>query len=59
MNDTNCDAIVIVYDICDENSFKFLKHLATKIRLSRICSKDNKQIPILMVGNKHDLQHLR
>jgi len=53
-----CDACVIVYDICDRNSFEFANSVATRVRCNQNpASKDS--FPILLVGNKSDLEHLR
>ena len=57
---TECDACVIVHNICDKNSFEYSQNIATKIRFrSSDFIKNDRQTPILMVGNKSDLQHLR
>ena len=50
---------MLVYDICNKKSFEFLQNLANNIRIGHTFIKENVQKPILMVGNKHDLEHLR
>jgi len=54
-----CDACLIVHDICNIKSFEFSQNIATKIRFGQVELNKSNQIPILMVGNKSDLQHLR
>ncbi|XP_066138436.1 ras-related and estrogen-regulated growth inhibitor-like protein isoform X2 [Euwallacea fornicatus] len=45
------DCLLLVYSICDRNSFSFLKKVGALI-------PDN-DIPLYIVGNKNDMSHLR
>ena len=49
------DAFIVVYSICDRKSFNTAKHLMETIRASRAPS----YVPILLLGNKSDLDHGR
>ncbi|KAK0047496.1 ras-like protein family member 10B [Biomphalaria pfeifferi] len=47
----NATAYVLVYDITSEESFEYIKSLRLQILESRNCH----DVPIFVVGNKHDL----
>ncbi|KAB7497101.1 Ras-related protein RABF1, partial [Armadillidium nasatum] len=47
------DGIIIVYDITSKKSFKFAKKLVHKVL------EDTENVPVILVGNKIDLEHLR
>lgn len=49
----NSHGIIVAYDITDSDSFKRVKHWVDKIR------SDFERIPILLIGNKADLQDKR
>ncbi|KAM4567575.1 ras-related and estrogen-regulated growth inhibitor-like protein [Fundulus diaphanus] len=49
------DGMVLVYDICDRGSFEVTRQQLQLIRRSRKMSS----VPIVIVGNKRDLQHHR
>ncbi|KAJ7309560.1 hypothetical protein JRQ81_007609 [Phrynocephalus forsythii] len=48
----NTDAFVLVYDICNLESFEYVKMLRQQIQ-------ENGEAPIIVVGNKRDLQRQR
>ncbi|XP_029140088.1 ras-related and estrogen-regulated growth inhibitor-like protein [Protobothrops mucrosquamatus] len=53
------DGFLIVYSICDRASFAFARH---QLHWLRRCSKrrnGRRRAPIVLVGNKRDLQHQR
>uniref|UniRef100_A0A3B3VCL7 small monomeric GTPase n=1 Tax=Poecilia latipinna TaxID=48699 RepID=A0A3B3VCL7_9TELE len=49
------DGMVLVYDICDRASFEVVRQQLQLIRRSRKMS----MAPVVIVGNKRDLQHRR
>ncbi|XP_043972476.1 ras-related and estrogen-regulated growth inhibitor-like protein [Gambusia affinis] len=49
------DGMVLVYDICDRSSFEVVRQQLQLIRRSRKMST----APVVIVGNKRDLQHRR
>ncbi|KAH9525700.1 hypothetical protein Btru_002095 [Bulinus truncatus] len=51
----NATAYVLVYDITSEESFEYIKSLRLQILESRNCH----DVPIFIVGNKHDLAEER
>ncbi|XP_028835966.1 ras-related and estrogen-regulated growth inhibitor-like protein [Denticeps clupeoides] len=50
------DGVILVYSICDRSSFKVVQQQVQLIRRSR---KMSPTAPIVIVGNKRDLQHQR
>ncbi|XP_020656457.1 ras-like protein family member 10A [Pogona vitticeps] len=53
----NTDAFVLVYDICNLESFEYVKMLRQQIQENRASSTS--EAPIIVVGNKRDLQRQR
>ena len=49
------DAVVIIYSICDFNSFEKAKDILENISRARSAN----YIPTLLLGNKTDLEHMR
>ena len=49
------DGFILVYSIDNKASFQYIEQLITKIQLI----KENKQIPIVLVGNRCDLEEER
>uniref|UniRef100_A0A7N6BDE7 small monomeric GTPase n=2 Tax=Anabas testudineus TaxID=64144 RepID=A0A7N6BDE7_ANATE len=47
------DGVILVYSICDRGSFDSVRQQLQQIRRSR------KSVPVVIVGNKRDLQHHR
>ncbi|XP_072201487.1 ras-related and estrogen-regulated growth inhibitor-like protein isoform X1 [Excalfactoria chinensis] len=50
------DSFVLVYSICDRASFDLLP---LKVQFIRAAKEGQGQVPIVIVGNKRDLQHQR
>lgn len=50
------DGVILVYSICDRSSFDVVRQQVQLIRQSR---KMSSSAPIIIVGNKRDLQHQR
>ncbi|KPP73869.1 hypothetical protein Z043_107017 [Scleropages formosus] len=50
------DGIVIVYSICDRASFEVARR---QVQLIRRAKKASASAPVVIVGNKRDLQHQR
>ena len=55
---SKCDACLLVYDVCDRYSFDYACSVAQKIR-QPTKSNNTYYIPILLAGNKTDLEHFR
>ncbi|NWV00034.1 RERGL protein, partial [Upupa epops] len=54
------DGFIVVYDISDRASFAFAKALLYRIRESdRGAGKKTSESPVVLVGNKQDLCHVR
>ncbi|XP_067910985.1 ras-like protein family member 10A [Heterodontus francisci] len=53
----NANAYMLVYDICCFDSFKYVKMIWQQIAEVRVTSTN--QVPIIIVGNKRDLQKQR
>lgn len=53
----NASAYILVYDICCVESFEYVKMIRQQIMENREGS--NSEVPILVVGNKRDLQRQR
>ncbi|XP_067862421.1 ras-like protein family member 10A isoform X2 [Heptranchias perlo] len=53
----NANAYVLVYDICCFDSFEYVKMIRQQIAEVRVTSTN--QVPIIVVGNKRDLQKQR
>ncbi|XP_039214372.1 ras-related and estrogen-regulated growth inhibitor-like protein [Crotalus tigris] len=52
------DGFIIVYSICDRASFAFARHQLHWLRRSKR-RNGTRRAPIVLVGNKRDLQHQR
>ncbi|XP_076842867.1 ras-related and estrogen-regulated growth inhibitor-like protein [Brachyhypopomus gauderio] len=50
------DGVILVYSICDRSSFEVVRH---QVQLIRQAGKTCAHVPIIIVGNKRDLQHQR
>ncbi|NXC45090.1 RSLBB protein, partial [Penelope pileata] len=50
------DSFVLVYSICDRASFNILP---PKIQIIKAAKEGQSPVPIVIVGNKRDLQHQR
>ncbi|OXB79397.1 UNVERIFIED_CONTAM: hypothetical protein H355_007606 [Colinus virginianus] len=50
------DSFILVYSICDRASFNLLP---LKVQFIRAAKEGQGQVPIIIVGNKRDLQHQR
>ncbi|XP_069806426.1 ras-related and estrogen-regulated growth inhibitor-like protein [Dendropsophus ebraccatus] len=50
------DGFILVYSICDRDSFNVVRQQLQRIRQIK---KRNSSAPIIIVGNKRDLQHRR
>lgn len=50
------DCFILVYSICDRASFNLLP---LKVQFIRAAKEGQEQVPIVIVGNKRDLQHQR
>ncbi|XP_052527774.1 ras-related and estrogen-regulated growth inhibitor-like protein isoform X1 [Tympanuchus pallidicinctus] len=50
------DCFILVYSICDRASFNLLP---LKVQFIRAAKEGQEQVPIVIVGNKRDLQHRR
>uniref|UniRef100_A0ACB8FZ73 Ras-like protein member 10A n=1 Tax=Sphaerodactylus townsendi TaxID=933632 RepID=A0ACB8FZ73_9SAUR len=53
----NTDAYVLVYDICNPESFEYVKMIRQQIQENRTSSAN--EVPIIVVGNKRDQQRQR
>lgn len=51
------DGIVLVYSICDRSSFEVVKQQVALIQ--KLSSSITYSVPMVLVGNKRDLQHRR
>jgi GTPase SAR1 family protein len=52
-----CDGIIVIYDICDRESFEYAKILWKQIKMARFEKKKEENehpMPILLLGNKTD-----
>jgi len=49
----NVDAVIMVYDLTNMESFTFVKNLMPQLR--RLCNKPLKEIALFITGNKSDL----
>lgn len=49
------DAFVIVYSVCDKQSFNYAVHVLETI----LTLTAPKRIPLILLGNKNDLEHVR
>ncbi|XP_043935954.1 ras-related and estrogen-regulated growth inhibitor-like protein [Protopterus annectens] len=52
------DGFILVYSICDRASFNVVKQQIRRIRQVKKCHGTDK-VPVIIVGNKRDLQHRR
>ncbi|XP_026855807.2 ras-related and estrogen-regulated growth inhibitor-like protein [Electrophorus electricus] len=50
------DGVILVYSICDRSSFEVVRQ---QVQLIRQSGKLSANVPIIIVGNKRDLQHQR
>lgn len=50
------DGFILVYSICDRNSFNVVRQQLQRIRQLK---KRQNSVPVIIVGNKRDLQHHR
>ncbi|XP_036439406.1 ras-related and estrogen-regulated growth inhibitor-like protein [Colossoma macropomum] len=50
------DGVILVYSICDRSSFEVVRQ---QVQLIRQMGKLSASVPIIIVGNKRDLQHQR
>ncbi|XP_055017802.1 ras-like protein family member 10A [Boleophthalmus pectinirostris] len=53
----NANAYILVYDICCVESFEYVKMIRQQIMDNRVLGRS--EVPILVVGNKRDLQRQR
>ncbi|XP_056402668.1 ras-related and estrogen-regulated growth inhibitor-like protein isoform X2 [Hyla sarda] len=51
------DGFILVYSICDRNSFNVMQKQLQRIR--QLKRRNSSAAPIIIVGNKRDLQHRR
>ncbi|XP_024249733.1 ras-related and estrogen-regulated growth inhibitor-like protein [Oncorhynchus tshawytscha] len=51
------DGVILVYSICDRSSFEVVRQQVQRIR--HASRKMSTTVPIIIVGNKRDLQHRR
>lgn len=52
------DGFILVYSICDRASFNVVKQQIRRIQQVKKCHATDK-VPVIIVGNKRDLQHRR
>lgn len=53
------DGLVMVYSITDRASFTYLKQVFNHIQNFRSAQGKEKEVPIVIIGNKGDMVHLR
>ncbi|MGH0185165.1 UNVERIFIED_CONTAM: hypothetical protein FKN15_017055 [Acipenser sinensis] len=53
------DGFILVYSICDRASFSVVSQQVRRIRLAKKHAGGADKVPIIIVGNKRDLQHRR
>jgi len=53
------EACLLVYNVCSRASFDYACQLAKEVKACRLKSSAGESIPLLLVGNKSDLNHFR
>ena len=53
------EAFLLVYNVCSRVSFEYACQLAKEVKACSLKSSNGENVPLLLVGNKSDLNHFR